>query len=645
MAVPEYEQSRGITPRRAAVSPIVVALDGCGSLRLERVVSHLVERRQAGAVAVLGGQGSGKTTAVEHLAAVLPPGGHCILFDEPRFADVARLAMDHLVVYTGRSPEADAVDAGRLAGNVIASYRMAAWGMDEWIEYLLSAHRDECKSVMERLKCCDDLDAIDGSPQLSALVLDLMARDATLTRVSTVLRRFLDFHLHSDMLRRDARTHALGAFFVGVHHDEHDVNYAHLRLAGCAAELLSALRNRAVLRMLAAERVLADLDDVEASLGYFVQRLMPELIEAVGQALDARPARRARLTAILSDARWSHRHGTAAGLLHATPHGWTPTAGLKPDLSRAHLPKARWAAAHLRELRLVEADLVFAELHEADLTNAQAQRTSFLSANLHGANLTGIDAAEAEFVGADLSHARAYQANLRQANFTGARLEGALLKSAILRMACLRGAALARADLTDAILCGADLTEADFTSARLDGANLRHCDLRTAALNGASFRGADLEGAILEDQRMLNADFSGAIMTASLLTGTFMPHANFREADLRQAGLAEIDWEGADLREADLRNSSFHAGSSRCGNLDSPIACEGSRTGFYTDDFDEQTYRPPEEIRKANLRGADLRGARVENTDFYLVDLRDAHYDAEQEAHFRRCGAILETRV
>jgi hypothetical protein len=33
------------------------------------------------------------------------------------------------------------------------------------------------------------------------------------------------------------------------------------------------------------------------------------------------------------------------------------------------------------------------------------------------------------------------------------------------------------------------------------------------------------------------------------------------------------------------------------------MGCEGSRTGFYTDD---QTYKPPEEIRKANLCGAVL---------------------------------------
>ena len=53
---------------------------------------------------------------------------------------------------------------------------------------------------------------------------------------------------------------------------------------------------------------------------------------------------------------------------------------------------------------------------------------------------------------------------------------------------------------------------------------------------------------------------------------------------------------------------------------------EGSRTGFYTDDYEEQYYRPPEEVRKANLRGADLRGAKVSDADFYLVDLRTSAF-------------------
>jgi uncharacterized protein YjbI with pentapeptide repeats len=111
------------------------------------------------------------------------------------------------------------------------------------------------------------------------------------------------------------------------------------------------------------------------------------------------------------------------------------------------------------------------------------------------------------------------------------------------------------------------------------------------------------------------------------------------------AGLAEIDWENADLRDADLTHASFHLGSSRSGLVGSTIPCEGSKTGFYTDDYKEQDYKGPEEIRKACLVGADLRGARLEDTDFYLVDLRDATYTEDQHDHFFRCGAILESRV
>ncbi len=124
-----------------------------------------------------------------------------------------------------------------------------------------------------------------------------------------------------------------------------------------------------------------------------------------------------------------------------------------------------------------------------------------------------------------------------------------------------------------------------------------------------------------------------------------MPRANLRKARLRGAGLAGVDWEGVDLRDADMRGCSFHLGSSRSGLVDSPIAGEGSRTGFYTDDFDEQHYKSPEEIRKANLRGADLRGARTQGVDFYLVDLRDVRCTIDQMDHFRRSGAILYDRA
>ena len=93
-------------------------------------------------------------------------------------------------------------------------------------------------------------------------------------------------------------------------------------------------------------------------------------------------------------------------------------------------------------------------------------------------------------------------------------------------------------------------------------------------------------------------------------------------ARLCNAGLGDVDWPGVCLRGSDLRQATFHMGSSRSGLVDSTIASEGSRTGFYTDDYSEQDFKSPEEIRKANLCRADLRGALIDGVDFYLVDLR-----------------------
>ena len=136
------------------------------------------------------------------------------------------------------------------------------------------------------------------------------------------------------------------------------------------------------------------------------------------------------------------------------------------------------------------------------------------------------------------------------------------------------------------------------------GSNVTHCDLEFLELPCARFK--------------------DAILSHALLTGSIMTGADFRGASLRQAGLADIAWEQADLREADLRGCSFHLGSSRSGLVGSPYPGHGSRTGFYTNDYDEQSYEAPETIREANLCGADLRGVSIEGVDFYLVDLRGA---------------------
>jgi uncharacterized protein YjbI with pentapeptide repeats len=140
------------------------------------------------------------------------------------------------------------------------------------------------------------------------------------------------------------------------------------------------------------------------------------------------------------------------------------------------------------------------------------------------------------------------------------------------------------------------------------------------------------------------ANFEYAQLDAAILTGTVIPNGKFYYADLKSAKLAEIDWEFADLRKADLRGATFHMGSSRSGLVGTVVPGHGSRTGFYTEELHEQDFKPPEEIRKANLRGADLRGAIIKGVDFYLVDLRDAKLDQDQLRQLRQTGAILSER-
>ena len=117
-----------------------------------------------------------------------------------------------------------------------------------------------------------------------------------------------------------------------------------------------------------------------------------------------------------------------------------------------------------------------------------------------------------------------------------------------------------------------------------------------------------------------------------------MPGADFRGANLRGAGLAERRLGSGPTSEAPT-SATPPSTSARPGAGWSAARSprEGSRTGFYTDDFNDQDFKSPEEIRKANLRGANLRGATIDGVDFYLVDLRDARVDPAQVAHLRRC--------
>ncbi len=408
---------------------------------------------------------------------------------------------------------------------------------------------------------------------------------------------------------------------------------------GFPPDLSRALCHRTVQEMLAADKIVEDLHG-EDPCDHLALRLPPRLVQAVGGALVGRRDCLQRLGEMLAGPPW--RHAMAASILHAAGERWVPAPGSLPTLSGAYLPGVEWPSVVLAHCQLADIDLTGADLRHAESVRCYCPSGDTATWRMFGALLDDLHAAEADFVGAELQRAYARRSHFDSASLAAAILDKAVLVGASFCGADLSGARLLRADLervdfTDANIAGANFADADLEAAQLSGLRLREATWTGATFGAAQLAGCDLEGLVLP-----GACFEDANLEGALLTGCAMPGANFDYAVLRNAGLADVDWEGASLREADLRGASFHMGSSRSGLVGSPIACEGSRTGFYTDDYEEQSYKTPEEVRKANLCGADLRGARIEEVDFYLVDLRGAVYDPEQEEVFRRSGAILK---
>ncbi|HWE36993.1 MAG TPA: pentapeptide repeat-containing protein [Isosphaeraceae bacterium] len=599
---------------RAVVRPRVLSPGGTTSTPLVEEVAVIAGCGHRGAIRLEGPPGSGKSTALAHLADALADATMPVtLVDNARAETVARAQSRGLVVYTAGAERAH---------RRLATLRLAPWVDDDLVEYLAANHRERCGSVLARLKGAKDKGWLEGIAELWAPVLDRLVYDDSLRTIKDALRRELRERLASDELAGAVRLacidllHWPGMELRGI--------IADLRARGADREALRLMRHRPAQLLLAAEGMIEVLEG-DRPPGFLRESLPRDLVREAGACLSPRPQALRRLRAIAGRTeRRGHWQATAASLLLAAGDPWRPEPGTSPNLAGAFLDHAPWAGVDLAGADLKCADLNQADLAGARLSGAQAHRARFRRVNLRGATLSDLVAEEADFSGADLTAAQATRARLGKADLTDALCARANFRLADLRGATIAGADFQGADLGDAMLNGLVLTRADFRGADLGGAGLSRCDLEGIELPDACLRAADLRRA--------------------LLTGSKLPGADLAQADLRDAGLAEIDWEGADLRDADLRGASFHLGSSRGGLVGSPIACEGSRTGFYTDDYHDRDFKAPEEVRKANLRGADLRGARIDGVDFYLVDLRDARIDPSQSRHLLRCGAILRER-
>jgi uncharacterized protein YjbI with pentapeptide repeats len=613
--VPSNLSGQPVEPERAPVAPRARRLPDGEVLPLEQIVRQFLDHHEFGVIHLQGAPGAGKTTALRHLAAVLPPRAPVFLFDDTPPNYLHALARSAVVVMaSGQAP----------LHPLIAHVQLAPWCQDDVIEYLLASHPKRCAAVMARVNDDPDAARLGGSPMLWRMALDEFAQDDSLRFVASALRRRV-----FDVLRAHNCATAAMIWCLKRARGEQP-------MFGLPEPVMPVLAQSGVVPLLAAEH-LADLLSENRVRDELVG-LGPELVRETALLVRARLTAQKRLEHFVRAA--DESVPGAASILAAVDPDWTPRV-IGINLAKAMLERVKWPGIDLSNANLLRANFAHADLSGADLTTARARAAQFTGAKLSRAQMKRLNAADAGFAGADLGSAALVDADLtladlRGANLAGASLRGADLAGAKLSDACCVGAKLANACLVGTSLNGADFTRADFTAARLE-----HVKFTDAKVERACFRDAHLTQCDLEGVRAAQVDFAEADLSLSLLSASVLPGASFRKAKLCKSKLAQVEWEGADLRRADLRGATFHLGSCRSGLVGSAVPCEGSKTGFYTDELDEQQFKSPEEIRKANLRGADLRGAKLRGVDFYLVDLRDAKYTRRQARYFRKCGAIL----
>jgi uncharacterized protein YjbI with pentapeptide repeats len=617
---------------------------------LQQVVACLLRTGVARVIQIVGPSGSGKTTALKHLGAVLPGEGDVVLLDEP---DVQHLASEahwsNRIVCTMQEPLWTCKDRR------LVTLQLLPWTHDDLIEYLLAVHKSRCASVMARIRPQDHL-YFGGLPDVWRIILDELAADAALPDAAAALLHHLEWQLPDTDLVERARSACLNALTPG----KPSVAETFAK-PGFPPSLVRLLRHETVQTWLAAQRIADDLCS-DAACDFLARRLPRGVVKTAVTMLRDEPRAIERLQRLLDGSAWSH--AMAASLMLAINSEWallppqrgcdTATISVNLDgketrvstapgvtLAGAYLDHAKWAGISLVNADLEKADLEGATLLQADLSGTDVSQANLRNSCLIGANLDNLVALKADFSGSDMGPVQATRARFDGANLADANLADACLVGASFHSANLRGAQFCGAILKKATLTHATIKGADFTGANLAQVDLGGSRLRLARFVGACFVAAKLVNCDMEFMELGDADFHGAWLEGALLTGTTARAANFEDALLGNAKLADIDWEGVNLCDADLTGATFHLGSTRSGLVGSPLACEGSRTGFYTDDYEEQYFKSPEEIRKANLCGADLRGSKISGVDFYLVDLRGASYDSGQAAYFRSCKAIL----
>ena len=188
------------SPAFAIVRPRV-RLKRTGDIHLiEDVIGEMADTLSTGVIYIAGGAGSGKSTALMHLAAVFAHHDHVRFLDEPTPTELQKHRNDALVV---------AATSRKLSAGI--ELVLQPWGVDELIEYLLAVHHDDCGSVIARLGAAAKR---QWCPQLACIVMDQLAADYELHDAMDALVVHVQ-GLLADPKQRHAATEFCLAMLVG----------------------------------------------------------------------------------------------------------------------------------------------------------------------------------------------------------------------------------------------------------------------------------------------------------------------------------------------------------------------------------------------------------------------------------------------
>ncbi|MBL8899190.1 MAG: pentapeptide repeat-containing protein [Planctomycetes bacterium] len=548
--------------RRAAVRPRVRKHGSALALLLEEEIAELLRSGARHEVRLCGPRGSGKSTALRHLAALFPDEPRLVLIDdgEPWMTPPASEPL--VVVRTTRDRHEEALRPDFLW------FYLASWSDDELLEYALARHREQVSALMAKLQSSPWPRALRAEPASACLVLDRLATDPMAVDLATALQRVIAEDLPAEPKRLLERA-------------------AYLDLA-CEA------RPPQVERLLS-HHALLDLDETRALLGAL----------GILRALESDPSER-----IFPIREWSPEL----------------VAALRTQLvGDQQIAAAAWSAMHRpadrRALLLSLLCIARPELRIEGLRDVVLERAYLPEAQLGdlGPNLM-----------------------LAACVLRGASLVGRSIKSTRFE----------RCDLRETSWNGAEVELVRFEGGAFEGA----CFAR-ATLRGVTWQGLKLEGKVFDGSRLIAGMFTEVNLAGTAILGWSASMTHFTRCDLTRARFPRADLShtrftacrmhgielcGSDLSCADLRGAQFHFGNSRSGLVGSPLASEGTRTGFYADEHRERTFLSPEAVRVADFTHCKLRGAQLEGADFYLVDFRGADLDPEQRAYLQRCRAILD---